>query len=167
MPKLVGTHYSLPTTYWRLWRRGFTLVELLVVISIISIISAIGYVNFRGAQDTGRDARRKSDLKAISSALVSYYQDNDVYPGNFGTDYLSDSPSWIPGLTPSYIQKLPTDQKVGNSYLYKLSDASRKDFELWANLDNPNDKEALGQPNATCNLSPPAGGYNYCLEDPQ
>lgn len=175
MPLLrFSTHNSSPakpgvliTNNWRQRRLGFTLVELLIAISIIAIISSVGYVNFNSAQEKSRDSARKTDLKAIKTALVSYYQDNEVYPGNFGTDYLSNSSSWIPGLTPSYIQKLPTDQKAENYYLYKISNASGKDFELWAQLDKTNDQEAYNQPNAICKATPPAANLNYCLEAPQ
>ena len=60
--------------------KGFTLIELLVVMTIIGVVSGLGYVNFDNAQDKARDARRKEDLKAIKTALVSYYQDHDAYP---------------------------------------------------------------------------------------
>lgn len=52
-------------------RRGFTLVELLVVVAIIAILSTIGLTLFNGAQQNARDARRKSDIDAIASALES------------------------------------------------------------------------------------------------
>ncbi|MEK9146692.1 MAG: hypothetical protein AAB639_00670, partial [Patescibacteria group bacterium] len=91
----------------------------------------------------------------------------DVYPGNVGTDYISSSPDWIPNLTPNYIQKLPVEAKSASFYLYKVVGLSKKDFELWAQLDKTNDQEAIGQPNSTCNLTPPSAVYNYCLQSPK
>lgn len=49
--------------------RGFTLVELLVVVAIIAILSVIGLTIFTSAQSNARDARRKSDIEAIANAL--------------------------------------------------------------------------------------------------
>lgn len=156
----------MPTEVKSFWRHGFTLVELLIVVAIISILISVAYVSFNIAQNKSRDSRRKQELKAISSALVSYYQDNDVYPGDPGIDYTSSGAGWIPNLTPNYIQKLPVETKTGNYYLYRLIGLAKRDFQLWATLDNPNDREAVGQPAATCNLPPPPT-YNFCIESPK
>lgn len=162
--RLKSTH--LPTTNWRQWRLGFTLVELLVVVAIISILTSVAYVSFNVSQNKGRDAKRKQDLKAVSATLVSYYQDNGVYPGNDGDTFTSTSTNWIPGLTPNYIQKLPTDSKQGNLYLYSVGPES-KSFVLWALLDNATDKESYNQTQAACTLTPPSPSYNYCHQSPQ
>ncbi|MCL4338153.1 type II secretion system GspH family protein [Patescibacteria group bacterium] len=52
---------------------GFTLLELLVVISIITVLIAMGLTSFSSAQKKGRDAKRKSDIKEVQSALEQYY----------------------------------------------------------------------------------------------
>lgn len=59
---------------------GFTLVELLVVISIIAILSIIGIVVFTGVQKNARDGRRRSDVDAISKALETHYVSGTGYP---------------------------------------------------------------------------------------
>lgn len=83
----------------------------------MSIISSIGYINFNVAQDKGRDAKRKQDLKAVRTALVSYYQDNGQYPPpcspTCSDTQIPSNPvnqnDWIPGLVPDYIKELPKD----------------------------------------------------------
>ena len=121
LKKLVSCQLSVVNC--RLWRQGFTLIELLVVMTIIGVVSGLGYVNFDNAQDKARDARRKEDLKAIKTALVSYYQDHDAYPPLCdplqpppcakGAAFISNTTGdWILNLTP-YIQKLPKDPRQG------------------------------------------------------
>lgn len=52
---------------------GFTLVELLVVISIVVILSVIGIVVFTGVQQRARDAKRMRDIDAIFQAMEIRY----------------------------------------------------------------------------------------------
>ncbi|NOY14771.1 MAG: type II secretion system protein [bacterium] len=62
---------------------GFTLLELLVVITIIAILAAIGLGNYTRTLSRGRDARRRADLKAVQNALEQYYVTHDsVYPSD-------------------------------------------------------------------------------------
>lgn len=71
-------------------RKGFTLLELLVVISIIGILVTMGAVAFSTAQRKGRDAKRHGDIKSIQSAYEQYYADNNSYDvdcSNMGATY--------------------------------------------------------------------------------
>ena len=56
--------------------KGFTLLELLVVIGIIGVLMALATVAYSSAQISGRNARRKQDLVAIQNALEQYYSAN-------------------------------------------------------------------------------------------
>ena len=59
---------------------GFTLVELLVVISIIGILSSFAIVSLNSARIKARDALRKGDMAQLRTALNLYYDDNLYYP---------------------------------------------------------------------------------------
>jgi prepilin-type N-terminal cleavage/methylation domain-containing protein len=53
--------------------RGFTIIELIVVITIMSILLVLGVVNLRGAQANGRDVERKQDIETIATHLEMFY----------------------------------------------------------------------------------------------
>lgn len=59
---------------------GFTLVELLVVISIVSILTVIGMGAYGNILRNSRDAKRQTDLRLIQSALEKYHSDLGYYP---------------------------------------------------------------------------------------
>lgn len=61
---------------------GFTLLELLVVISIIGLLATIILVNLTSARKRARDIKRVADIRGVSTALEDYYGKNGQYPGN-------------------------------------------------------------------------------------
>ncbi|MEI8067762.1 MAG: type II secretion system protein [Candidatus Shapirobacteria bacterium] len=63
-------------------RKGFSLIELLVVISIIAVLTAVLVANFMGARERARDAQKISDLESLKGALRLYYNDHQNYPIN-------------------------------------------------------------------------------------
>ncbi len=61
-------------------RSGFTLIELLIVVAIIGILAAIAVPNFLNAQVRAKVARAESDMKSVTTALESFFIDNNSYP---------------------------------------------------------------------------------------
>jgi len=80
MPKLSTTNTS------HIPKKGFTLLELLIVISIIGILSSIVVVNFANGSKQARDARRVQEVYQIGHALQMYYSDEGKYPDNTDSD---------------------------------------------------------------------------------
>lgn len=133
--------------YSRTSRRGFTLVELLVVVSIISILATVGISTFSNLQKSSRDAKRKSDLVITQSVLEQYRADQNFYPAtlSFGSALTS------PDGQRTYMATLPLDAQAGDpdglhQYHYVVSplscDNSAPDklcttYCLDANLENP------------------------------
>lgn len=76
-------------------RRGFTIVELLIVIVVIAILAAISVAVYTGVQQRARDSQRKSDVAAIVKALKLYEVDNGpMYVGS-GCGSSGNGSGWI------------------------------------------------------------------------
>jgi general secretion pathway protein G len=78
--------------------RGFTLVELLVVISLISILAAMGLVQYKNSITRTQEATLKTDLFRMRDAIDQYYADKGKYPASLDS-LVSDG----------YLRKLPQD----------------------------------------------------------
>ena len=66
--------------------KGFTLIEILIVVAIIGILSSIVLVGLGSFRSRGRDARRVADLREIQNALELYYAKTGAYPVNNDVD---------------------------------------------------------------------------------
>lgn len=71
--------------------KGFTIVELLIVIVVIAILATLVIVTFTGIQQKARDSQRQTDINALNSHLAAYFASNGYYPTLAN---LQDS-SWI------------------------------------------------------------------------
>jgi prepilin-type N-terminal cleavage/methylation domain-containing protein len=61
-------------------KRGFTLIELVVVISILAILSGVLVPRVTNHLKAARDARRLADIKAVRGAIEQYFADKGSYP---------------------------------------------------------------------------------------
>ena len=96
--------------------KGFTLIELIVVMSIIAVLSTLSLFAIQGARRSSRDAKRKADLGQIASALEMYKADCNSYPSSL-PGIGSSLQSNCLGSTVTYLQTLPGDPS-GGSYYY-------------------------------------------------
>lgn len=78
--------------------RGFTLVELLVVISMISILAAMGVVQYRNSVQRTREATLKKNLFEMRDVIDQYYADKGKYPSSLDA-LVSDG----------YLRRIPAD----------------------------------------------------------
>lgn len=114
--------------------KGFTLIEVLIVISIIGVLTGISTVSYTKSQGKTRDTQRKNDLQTIKSALNLYYQQNSQYPPACATHapdqgcYSTDPQPWIPSM-PSVINTLPKDPAQAFN-LYESFLAAASSFSL-------------------------------------
>lgn len=111
---------------------GFTIIELLMVISIIGILVTVAFTSFTGIQQDARDARRREDIDSLNTAIQKYRNDLGTYP------VAADYTELISILqTGDYISAVPKDPIDGGDHVFQyISDADGTQYQLWATLEN-------------------------------
>lgn len=143
-------------------QRGFTLIEVLVVVTLLSILATFSISNYSQIQKQGRDSRRKTDFSQVRAALELYYSVNNSYPVAAGIYGLPWS-SVFSDAKGTYMKQLPTDPlgSKGTSYCYVPSGTPPTSYYLYAKLENTSDKDLLGFPEPGCGVP----DYNYRVTD--
>jgi general secretion pathway protein G len=127
---------------------GFTLIEILVVVTIIGLLTATATVTYTAFLKQSRDAKRKADLEQVRAALEMYRSNSNTYPVGA---------VWATTLnvlkTPVvYIQTLPSDPK-NPTYTYYYS-GSISDYTIGTYLESGG---------TTCVAGQCGGNCNYCM----
>ena len=120
---------------WAQKQKGFTIVELLIVIVVIGILAAITVVAYNGMQGKASVSKSQSDLRAMQKLIEMYKAENGVYPNTI----VSGTRSWffqwnapasnggdnfIPGIVPDYASTLPRPRS--GTYIYNSNGTDYK-----------------------------------------
>ncbi|MEW6071885.1 MAG: type II secretion system protein GspG [Planctomycetota bacterium] len=104
---------------------GFSLIELVVVISILAILAGVLVPRVTNHMKSARDSRRLADIKAIRNAVEQYYMDNTTYPaantnGAYGGWDVSLDGNFISVLQDKgYLPEVPADPINDATYHYR------------------------------------------------
>jgi len=125
-------------------QRGFTLIEIMVVVVIIGLLAAIVAPNLIGNIDRAAVIRAKGDIRSIETALNLYRLDNFRYPSNDeGLEALVTNPGAV--STPNwnqYLRKVPSDP-WNSTYRYRYP-GQQGEFDVFSyGADGQEGGEAL------------------------
>lgn len=112
--------------------KGFSLIEIMVVVVILGILASIVVPKLMERPDQARRVKAKQDVLAIQNALDLYKLDNGIYPTtDQGLPALVEKPSSNP--TPAnwkqYLKSVPVDP-WGREYLY-LNPGQHSDVDVY------------------------------------
>jgi general secretion pathway protein G len=114
--------------------RGFTLIEIMVVVVIIGLLAAVIVPNVVSKVDEARVTKAKSDIAAIESALTMFRLDNSKFPTTEqGLTSLTTQPTdpsirnWHP-----YLPKKVSKDPWGNEYQYVFPGTHGSDYDLFS-----------------------------------
>lgn len=115
--------------------RGFTLIEVMIVVLILGVLAAVIVPNVLDKPDQARVAAAQSDIRTISQALKLYKLDNGQYPStDQGLKSLVQKPQGNPPAnnwkTGGYVERLPKDP-WGSDYQY-LYPGVKGEFDLYS-----------------------------------
>jgi len=96
-------------------RIGFTLLEVLLVVSIVGLLSSAVFINFSLQIKKSHDAKRKTDVHELQVALETYYTDQGYYPPGLPP---AGQPLTSPDGQTVYLSRIQKDPMEKDPLLY-------------------------------------------------
>lgn len=118
-------------------QKGFTLVELLVVVAIIGMLAAIVLVSLGPARQRARDARRQADIRQVSTALELCYDDTTCAGGQRYPTAAADVLGTALGTRLDKYITIPTDPTSTQSYRWLDNTPTGSEYCIYASLEAP------------------------------
>lgn len=115
-------------------RRGFSLMELLLVLVILAVLAALVVPRFANRSQQARETAAKADISSLETAIGAFEIDNGRYPtSEEGLQALLAAPANVEGWRGPYLSRgLPRDP-WGNAYVYRYPGQKNPDgFDLYS-----------------------------------
>jgi len=112
--------------YNRIYRKdkGFTLVELMVVIIILAVLTGIAIPSYLALRNRARIQATRSEMQNIATAIAVYEADKGYYPATRMAACVTALETDADANSGPYMADVPTNDAWGNAYTYTLADGS-------------------------------------------
>jgi general secretion pathway protein G len=125
-------------------QRGFTLLEMLIVVAIIGLLASIGVPYMLGAIDSARQKKSVADISNIAKAVEIYQNDVTFYPIATSLSAIEALDPAAMGIQPKYLTKVPTKDGWQGFYYYESTPGTRSYMILSYGKDKKQSSSSSG-----------------------
>ena len=139
-------------------KKGFTLIEILIVIGIIGILAAVAIITLSPTRRAANDSRRKAEISQIGRFLVLSCFLPDAGEGDYDLSIVINELKSKNQNVSNFVNQTPRDPTKGTAtesfYRYTVNNASPRKCAVYANLETAGEKVTLPE----ASIPAPGGG---------